>query len=300
MESPVILSKLEQEYLLSAIEAVVPVDHPRRLFLWAQGPLQALLPHQALVCLQRDGDGQVRDLQCLYGSVLERHALARLAGPDGLAMQAATLWHAGAARPAVVEACGQDDAWLDGHQQGQGVQLPAEGADASVQRRVPPHAALQAALQPALRAAQRATGYHGLFANMLMHGSGQLAGGATFFVLFGMPFRPGPRHAYVMQLLLPHLHLAWLRMAASGAVADAVAPAPAEMMRAVSPREVEILQWVRDGKSNEEVGMILGISGLTVKNHLQRIYKTLGVSNRAQAVARGIALRVLPVSGAPH
>jgi DNA-binding CsgD family transcriptional regulator len=156
---------------------------------------------------------------------------------------------------------------------------------------------LPSALHAALGAAQCKTGCEALFANMLMHGSGRMPGGATFFALFGMPFRPGPRHAYFLQLLLPHLHFAYLRMAAPGA---AVATAPGEIARAISQREVEILQWVRDGKSNEEVGRILGISGLTVKNHLQRIYKTLGVSNRAQAVARAIALRVLPVSGALH
>ncbi|OEZ67037.1 transcriptional activator protein EsaR [Janthinobacterium sp. HH103] len=54
-----------------------------------------------------------------------------------------------------------------------------------------------------------------------------------------------------------------------------------------------MLHWVREGKSNDEVGQILGISGTTVKSHLQRIYKLLGVSNRTQAVSRGIALRLL-------
>jgi DNA-binding CsgD family transcriptional regulator len=41
------------------------------------------------------------------------------------------------------------------------------------------------------------------------------------------------------------------------------------------------------------MGKILGISGLTVKNHLQRIYRTLGVSNRAHALARCMDLRLL-------
>jgi DNA-binding CsgD family transcriptional regulator len=41
------------------------------------------------------------------------------------------------------------------------------------------------------------------------------------------------------------------------------------------------------------VGCILGISAATVKNHLQRIYRTLGVSNRAHALARCSALRLL-------
>lgn len=46
------------------------------------------------------------------------------------------------------------------------------------------------------------------------------------------------------------------------------------------------MEWVRMGKTNIEVAMILDISSFTVKNHLQRIFKKLGVFNRMQAVAR--------------
>jgi DNA-binding CsgD family transcriptional regulator len=41
------------------------------------------------------------------------------------------------------------------------------------------------------------------------------------------------------------------------------------------------------------MGRLLGISALTVKNHLQRIYRTLGVNNRAHALARCMDLRLL-------
>lgn len=54
----------------------------------------------------------------------------------------------------------------------------------------------------------------------------------------------------------------------------------------LSSREVEIMDWVRKGKTNNEIGQILDISIFTVKNHLQRIFKKLNVFNRAQAVAK--------------
>ena len=54
--------------------------------------------------------------------------------------------------------------------------------------------------------------------------------------------------------------------------------------RGLSVREVEILQWVALGKTNSEIGKILKISEFTVKNHMQRIFKKMDVSNRAQAV----------------
>ncbi|UUZ55510.1 helix-turn-helix transcriptional regulator [Massilia sp. H-1] len=61
--------------------------------------------------------------------------------------------------------------------------------------------------------------------------------------------------------------------------------------RALSGREHDILRCLREGKKNAEIGAILGISALTVKNHLQRIYPLLGARNRTEAVARSHALR---------
>lgn len=52
----------------------------------------------------------------------------------------------------------------------------------------------------------------------------------------------------------------------------------------LSQREREVMEWVRAGKTNEVIAVILGISPFTVKNHLKRIFRKLDVSNRAQAV----------------
>jgi transcriptional regulator EpsA len=54
----------------------------------------------------------------------------------------------------------------------------------------------------------------------------------------------------------------------------------------LSGREMEIMEWVRMGKTNHEIGIILDISAFTVKNHMQRIFKKLDVMNRAQAVSK--------------
>jgi len=58
----------------------------------------------------------------------------------------------------------------------------------------------------------------------------------------------------------------------------------------LSDREAEVLCWVALGKTNPEIGCILSISGFTVKNHMQRVFKKLDVSNRAQAVSKFKAL----------
>lgn len=54
----------------------------------------------------------------------------------------------------------------------------------------------------------------------------------------------------------------------------------------ITEREAEILRWVAMGKTNPEIGSILNISSFTVKNHMQRVFKKLNVTNRAQAVGK--------------
>jgi len=125
------------------------------------------------------------------------------------------------------------------------------------------------------------------FDNVLVHGTGPTSAGGSVFLLFGLALRPTARHAYFLELLLPHLHLALGRLPPARTSVDG---APA---RALSARETEIIGWLRAGKSNDEMGRLLGISALTVKNHLQRIYRTLGVNNRAHALARCMDLRLL-------
>lgn len=51
----------------------------------------------------------------------------------------------------------------------------------------------------------------------------------------------------------------------------------------LTPREAEVLYWVTQGKTNEDVMAILGTSLSAVKKHLGRIYEKLGVENRTAA-----------------
>ncbi len=58
---------------------------------------------------------------------------------------------------------------------------------------------------------------------------------------------------------------------------------PNEHFVPLSPREMEILQFVTQGKSNKEIAQSLGISHQTVKNHMTSILKKLDVRDRTQA-----------------
>ena len=50
-------------------------------------------------------------------------------------------------------------------------------------------------------------------------------------------------------------------------------------------REAQVLSWVGQGKTNAEIGTILGISPRTVAKHLELIFSKLGVENRTAAAA---------------
>ena len=58
---------------------------------------------------------------------------------------------------------------------------------------------------------------------------------------------------------------------------------PGEHFVPLSPREMEILRFVTDGKTNLEIAVALGISHQTVKNHMTSILRKLNVRDRTQA-----------------
>jgi len=56
----------------------------------------------------------------------------------------------------------------------------------------------------------------------------------------------------------------------------------------LSPREVEVLQWVAAGKSNKEIGTQLYIAEGTVKTHVKNILEKLAVVGRTAAIREAV------------
>jgi DNA-binding NarL/FixJ family response regulator len=81
----------------------------------------------------------------------------------------------------------------------------------------------------------------------------------------------------------------------TGSNTDHARPAPGTRGRStsgpdgLSARELEVLSFVAQGKSNRDIGVELSLSALTVKSHLARIARKLGTGDRAEMVA--VALR---------
>ncbi len=57
---------------------------------------------------------------------------------------------------------------------------------------------------------------------------------------------------------------------------------------ALTNRENEVLKWVVAGKTNQEIGLKLGISDKTVEKHLIAVFKKLGVASRVEAAVLAV------------
>ena len=65
------------------------------------------------------------------------------------------------------------------------------------------------------------------------------------------------------------------------------------LIEPLSERELEVLQLIARGDSNQEIAERLVITQDTVKRHVTHIFEKLGVHNRVQAVARARTLGLL-------
>lgn len=247
---------VELEKLLLVVQAGLRVRLRHHFFNWTQGPLQTLLPHDLLICgiAENGGCYQIDSVSCYPQSPQLVEALQRK--NSGITMRLVQAWDRGGRDPLLV--------------------------DASV----------PAAL--GIEMAEHKLG--GLVAHGTCGRNGQVG---TFFGFCRMREPLQPQHAFIAELLVPYVHAAWMRIhyfEAKIEINSAPVPAPAApgvRGSTLTGREIEILRWVYEGKSNMEIGIILGISGLTVKNHVQNILRKLNVQNRTQAVGKGLLLNLL-------
>ena len=78
----------------------------------------------------------------------------------------------------------------------------------------------------------------------------------------------------------------------AGVDAYLVAPVPAdddaEIVEALTARELEVMNGLADGLSNKAIAARLGISDETVKFHLSAIFGKLQATNRTDAVRQAL------------
>ncbi|HEV8691437.1 MAG TPA: LuxR C-terminal-related transcriptional regulator, partial [Ideonella sp.] len=242
---------------LRAAEAAHHIGSPQQFFVWLRLHLYRFLPHDlALICVDggRAGGRQAYVLNCV-------------ALPDGLQEElsdpTARFWYALA------------EAWAH------------EGERAA-------HVSLHERPFAALASAGRLAG--GGFDQALVHALRSPGGsGEELLVAFlrrGHEEVPPDLARCALDLWMPYLRFALDRAHAGSAVGSgrrvkgrADLPAP----RPLTDRELQVLSAVREAKANAQIAVMLGISPLTVKNHLRSIQKKLGARNRVHAVAEAMA-----------
>ena len=251
------LNLFQADTLMLNLDASLRVHTRAHFFSWTQGLLQGLIKHELLICALRDGKPLSFRADGFSMNAPEPTIFSELFLRD--ATVASNLMDAWVKRNFHPMICDTDDA-----------SPLAGGAFARELERI---------------------GATQLF----VHGTHDVDGQVTSFFAFAcVPGTVGPGQAYIAQLMVPFLHAAWVRsqLNANGRALAREGP-KSSVAGKITSREQEILGWICFGKSNFEIGAILGISPLTVKNHVQKILRKLNVVNRAQAVGKALELRIL-------
>ena len=259
LSTPHLQSAEASEALLRTIDAARQVGHVHQYFVWQRLHLHRFVPHELSLCLVAAAPGRPANVRLLHSVPLPAGLAAALSRPDG------GLWHG--LRQAWRRA-GQGPVWLMLADPGLG-ELPVV-------------------------AALRAEGWQ----TVLVHGVDEDQGMA-----------PGLLHAFLgreaassrdvvarceaLAVCLPSLHFAAVRALLNPLSARADGQPPAAERCLLSQRELEVLRAVRGARHNAQIGEQLGISPLTVKNHLRNIMRKLGVCNRAQAVGEAMTRGLL-------
>jgi transcriptional regulator EpsA len=242
-------SEQDSEQFLRIVQESLAIDRRFLLFLWLQGEIQSFLPHEVFVAMV--GNFESEDVAVDLVSPLPRlrvdHCLK--CGLGAVTTELHARWRRN----------GYQSFFLRGELSHL---LTGKECDCPL---VPMFAGNGSLLVHGLRDGR--TGEDALY--LLMHPERVL----------------GNRAQRMFAMLLPHIDYACRRAASQtddGVACRLHAPQNFDL----SAREREILDWVRMGKTNDEIGSILNISAFTVKNHLQRIYRKMDVMNRAQAVSK--------------
>ncbi|MCH8180491.1 MAG: hypothetical protein IIA02_12005 [Proteobacteria bacterium] len=253
----------QSEVLLRVIEAAPQVCRRHQFFVWTQGDFQRWLPHKISICGSYDRDQRDVVFDIFNSIPLPESVLQGLRSMRSEVMQTAlSIWRKGRGQSAML----------------------------SLQRDVLP--------QP-LTTALTDLGYD----QILLHGltrPGRPDELESFFMFTQPRADYGDASLQAMDMLLPCVHMAYQRVCVTERQMDSgrsasfiVAGQGLPRATPITEREREILLWVRDGLSNQQISEKLGISALTVKNHVQKILRKLGAANRAQAVAKAMTMNAL-------
>jgi transcriptional regulator EpsA len=267
------LTKEESVLLLDVFEESLRVCKREQFFSWLQGSLQSLIPHEVLIC----GVSLKNHSQLHFESfvstryVSDQHVRFATGYEGGIVNRVVDAWKKDL-RPILISHT------LDKVDYGP--------------YRVPFVESEELLNQLELR-------------NIAAHGVSNKEGDIiTFFSFSRIVDEPNPRHAYILQLLVPQMHHAFLRVMNDRHKStyksvelqqgsETILKNAQTEKQLISPREIEVLRWVYSGKTNPEIADILYVSVNTIKNHVHNAISKLGVENRSQAANKAQEMDLL-------
>lgn len=250
MENNTLLNNENYPSILRVMQASLSVQNHFQLLLWLQGEFQELLPHDALISISGDFTTESLHYDIVSSQPGFRTEKLSQCTIRDFRQLLYGRWKQKKGSPALFH-------------RPEGFATDDEHSDLNQAFRTMKHAAFHGIADARFKADH-------------------------LYVLLRREGAFSERELRLLELLLPHIDTAARKIEGLPELhPDQMASQQvvSQLMKVgLTPREIEILEWVRNGKTNIEIGMILDISAFTVKNHLQRIFKKINVTNRAQAV----------------
>ena len=264
------LTAEETERFLRIIARSSRIKRHYELFLLLQGEIQHFIPHQILISAWGDFGGSNLQLDVISDLRGVRTGQLNGCGIERLLKDLFARWVANGRRPLLLN-------------------------NAAVEPIT--HSTCDCALHLAMRR-MRSVLVHGIHNERDDVDSLYLALNASSMINGGSL----ERFFFLVDSLIAQIDVAFRKVAALKSAASAAGEYASRGSGKLSAREREIMQWVAVGKTNVEIGEILAISSFTVKNHVQRIFRKLGATNRTEAVAKyrqeGLPVRTNIAAGA--
>jgi transcriptional regulator EpsA len=241
----------ESARFLRIVSCGALVNRHYGIFQWLSGEVQQVLPHRILIAAWGDfakGNIELDVTSALPGVRTAQAARCRI---DDFVRKAHSEWVEAGREPVLLET--------------------AEFA---------PPRACACPIHTALRSMRSA----------VLHGVRDVRGGteSLYIALDTESIGAVPRadgFRFLVDCLIAQIDVAFRRVTAFPP-APTAAQAPRARWHGLSRREEEILACLCRGATNIDIAATLGVSPHTVKNHLQRIFRKIGVNNRTQAAAQ--------------
>jgi transcriptional regulator EpsA len=253
------LSEAERAGFFDVIEPTMHISNQESFFHWTSTELQRIFPHKKLICGFGSFEESSVHVHSVMGCNFSPEYIQTLQKSGGLTRTPIVLKWLSQQQPVLFEPSPD---------------MPIDAANA-----------------------EWLQNFHrfGLL-NIAAHGfSDNINRTASYFSFSAIPGPLTARHANLLKLLVPHLHVTLMRILST---ASPKIENDQPKTVSLSNRELEILSWIGGGKTNWEIAQVLRLSESTVKNHIHRILARLNVTTRTQAVAKAISHKLISANTA--